>query len=227
MCWFPLRTHGRFDDLPMPVRTVCLLNVVGVVALAAAEDRLRLPDPLCVSSSFVRHTLVATGTVPAADIRATVEPAAWAQVTQTQPATDRLDLALTVARESRGSAVLTLRGAEGRVLATTKIQLVTLTSTATSGIIAEATLADKSAVFQGELVLNPHVSGLDLRFVSLGKGNTVQDGHTEWWVSSETFTPVPLTGSSWVPFRLVRPAGAKWVPYSSVLYQNGEQVGVF
>jgi len=196
---------------------------LGAGISAHAADTLTLANPLCVGSTFVRRTIVPSE----ADLRAAIQPEGWAQVAVRRLSPATVEVAITVAKGSQGQATLTLTGSDGHTVASTPVQLVTLTSTAVSGINSEVKLADGADVFLGELVLSPHVPGLDLRFVSLGKGNTVQDGRPEWWVASETFTPIPLTGASWTPFRIVRAPKAKWVPYTAALYQNGEQVGTF
>lgn len=205
------------------LRAVSSLLLAALGTAAGAVESPRLPDPLCVTPTFVRRTQV----ISATDLTATVEPPAWAQVVAKRCADNRWEVVLTVAKTSRGQALLTLRGADGAAVATTHLQVVTLTSTATSGINGELTLADKSMVFAGELVLQPHVPGLEVRFVNLSKDNTGPDGRPEWWAASETFTPIPVTGGSWTPFRIVRAPNAKWTPYSAALYQGTEQVGVF
>lgn len=223
----PLPLGESTEDPAMVTLRVLLpgLAWLALATLPAAEEAIRLQDPLCVMTTFIRHTLVATGSMPAGELTAAITPPAWGRVVARAADPTHLDLAITATQG--GDGVLTLRHPTRGEVASTRVRVVRVASTAVSGISSEATLADGSVVFQGELVLTPHVPGLDLRFISLGKGNTVQDGHDEWWVSTDQFTQVPVTGSSWIPFRIVRPPRGKWVPYTSTLYQEGEQVGAF
>jgi hypothetical protein len=104
------------------------------------------------------------------------------------------------------------------------LQVLKIQTNASKSINQVGNLPDGSDIFEGELVLTPYVPGIDVRFICLKPRNTVIDGMGERWVASETFTPVLATGHALTSFRMVRPKGEKWVPYSYILYHQGEQI---
>ena len=122
--------------------------------------------------------------------------------------------------DDQGKAI----GVELNVLRRCDLQVIKISPNTIKYIAGVDTLPDGSEVFEGELVLLPYVPGIDVRFICLKPRNTVLDGLGERWIASETFTPTPSTGNGIISFRMVRPKEDKWVPYSWVSYQNGEQL---
>jgi hypothetical protein len=123
-------------------------------------------------------------------------------------------------RDAQGQII----GTEAVVLRHWDLQVVEINTNIFKTISPVATLPDGSDVFGGEIILSPHVPGIDIRFICLNSQVIVVDGMGERWCASETFTRIPATGNSMTSFRMVRPKNAQWVPFTCLLYQDGEQL---
>lgn len=115
-------------------------------------------------------------------------------------------------------------GAEAVVLRHWDLQAVNIMPNSNTSISHVGTLPDGSNIYEGELILSPHVPGIDIRFVCLNPRITVADGLGERWFASETFTRTPSTGDSLTSFRMIEKKGDESVPYTWILYQYGEQI---
>ena len=115
-------------------------------------------------------------------------------------------------------------GVELNMLRRCDLQVVRVSPNTIEYIAGVDTLPDGSTVFEGELVIRPYAPGLDIRFVCLKPRVTVVDGLNERWIASETFTPTPSTGNGITSFRMVQPKDVKWVPFTYITYQDGEQI---
>lgn len=197
-----------------------LLPLLLAASAIAAAEPWSLPEPLCCSQGFRRRAEIATGAVPAATVQLRLTPAERFAGTLRPLDADRLELRLEAQAPGRGQ--LELLDAAGTVRLRRAIQVVALGTDSEKTIRTESRLPDGSTVFGGNLLLRPHQPGLDVRFVCLSRQVTVPDGLGERWIASETFAP-DGEGSR-TSFRMVREPGARWVPFTYILYQDGEQI---
>ena len=123
-------------------------------------------------------------------------------------------------RDARGQIV----GTEAVVLRHWDLQVVNILSNSNTSITYVGGLPDESQIYEGELILSPHVPGIDVRFVCINPRVAVVDGLSERWFASETFTRTSATGDSLTSFRMVLKKDGGSLPYTWILYQNGEQV---
>lgn len=204
------------------IHVLLLVAVLGG-PLAAVEGLAPLiPELICCSRECPRTVEVrdAANDLTGASLR--VAPATLLKPSVRVVNAHHLILSLEML--ANGSGTVELLDARSTVIARSRIQVVDLATNVAKGIGNEATLADGSEVFVGDIIMRPYVPGLDIRFVSIGKQVTVPDGLHEWWIASEAFTPTPSTGNAHVGFRMVRAPGQKWVPFTYLIYQDGVQV---
>lgn len=123
-------------------------------------------------------------------------------------------------RDTLGQTV----GTEAVTIRHWDLQVVNVMPNSNTSISHVGTLPDGSNIFEGEFILSPHVPGIDIRFVCLNPLITVADGLGERWFASETFTRTPSTGDSLTSFRMIQKKSDESVPYTWILYQNGEQI---
>lgn len=123
-------------------------------------------------------------------------------------------------RDAQGQIV----GTEAVVLRHWDLQVVNILSNSNTSITYVGGLPDESQIYEGELILSPHVPGIDVRFVCINPRVAVVDGLSERWFASETFTRTPATGDSLTSFRMVLKKDGGSLPYTWILYQNGEQI---
>ncbi len=115
-------------------------------------------------------------------------------------------------------------GTEAVVLRRWDLQVVNILSNSNTSITYVGDLPGESQIYEGELILSPHVPGIDVRFVCINPRVAVVDGLSERWFASETFTRTSATGDSLTSFRMVLKKDGGSLPYTWILYQNGEQV---
>jgi hypothetical protein len=203
-----------------------MLSLLLPVLLAASEptpEAWHLSEPLCCTTDYQRRAVVGTGDLPAGEITIEAQPAGLLTATVTALDAGRVEIHLQAKRSGQGSIALLDAGRTVRLRRT--VQVVSMTTDCEKHISTEYSLPDGTAVFKGQLILSPHVAGLDVRFACLSNQVTVPDGLSERWIASETFTPSPSGDSSETSFRMVRQPGGRWVPFSYILYQDGEQIG--
>ena len=123
-------------------------------------------------------------------------------------------------RDAQGHIV----GLEAVVIRHWDLQVVNILSNSNTSISYVGALPDESQIYEGELILSPHVPGIDVRFVCINPRVAVVDGLSERWFASETFTRTPATGDSLTSFRMVLKKDGGPLPYTWILYQNGEQI---
>jgi hypothetical protein len=204
--------------------------LVGLLLMAAggawAEDAapvIRLSDPYCITRGFARVSTIPTGTYDAATLTASLVPAGLA--TLAVRVIDAGHLELTLQALEPGNGFLQLQGPQQREVARTRVQVVSLASTATKSISRDRELADGRLVFGMWLVMRPYVPGLDVHLTCTGDHNSIPDGLREQWAATETCQQAPALGLGRLRFRMVREAAGEWVPYTISLYQDGEEVG--
>jgi hypothetical protein len=166
--------------------------------------------------------VIRTGQVAAGEITVQTQPEGLLTASCLALDAGRIELRLQATGPGRGSIELL----DGRKMVRLRrqVQVVSLTTDSTKTISTEYSLPDGTAVFKGQLILTPHLPGLDVRFACLSTTVTVADGLSERWMASETFTPSPTGDSSQTSFRMFRQPGARWVPFAFNLYQDGEQI---
>lgn len=123
-------------------------------------------------------------------------------------------------RDAQGQII----GTEVVVLRHWDLQVVNILSNSNTSITYVGDLPGESQIYEGELILSPHVPGIDVRFVCINPRVAVVDGLSERWFASETFTRTSATGDSLTSFRMVLKKDGGSLPYTWILYQNGEQV---
>lgn len=197
------------------------LAAVFACAAAAAAADLALPATLCCTADFERSLTVATGAEPSSAVTLQVEPEGLVRSALRTPDAQHLEIRMQALHDGRGRLVL--RGGDGARLAACDLQVMAITTDCERSIGTQANLPDGSAIFVGQIILRPHVPGLDIRFACLSQQVTVLDGLAERMIASETFTPMP-DGSSQTTFRMLRAPKAKWVPFTYIIYQDGEQI---
>lgn len=170
----------------------------------------------------MRRALVETGEVAAAGLTVRVLPATTLSASCRALDAHRLEIRLQALAPGRGT--LELLDARQAVRLRRNVQVMTVSSDSEKHISTEEHRADGSAVFIGQIIISPYLPGLDLRFACLTPQVQVPDGLGERWVASETFTPSPAGDSAQTTFRMIREAGARYVPFTYILYQDGEQV---
>jgi hypothetical protein len=203
-------------------RTLLLLLTVSwaVGAEPAGPPSPRLPEILYCSLDYNRRALIDVAVDPAAvSVRTTPDKQFTATVRVLSPT--QVEIRLQALKAGHG--MLELVGPEG-VLHRCRLQEVNVDTNASKSIGAVDHLPDGSTVFAGELILRPYAPGLDIRFICLSTEVTATDGLGERWMRSDSFTPTPSTGNGITSFRMVQAPNAKWVPYTYVIYQDGEQV---
>lgn len=203
-----------------------MLSLLLPVLLAASEpapEAWRLPEPVCCTKDYQRRTVIGTGDVAASEVTVQALPADLLTASCHVLDAGRLELRLQAKGPGRGTVELL----DGRktVRLRRQVQVVSMTTDCEKHISTEYTLPDGTDVFKGQLILSPHVAGLDVRFACLSTKVTVADGLSERWIASETFTPSPTGDTSETSFRMFRQPGNRWVPFTYVLYQDGEQIG--
>jgi hypothetical protein len=181
-----------------------------------------LPDPLCCTTDFIRQAVFDSGDVPAKDVTLRAEPADLLSLTTTVNDDRHVIVRLRATRPGRGS--ITFFGPGMTPMATRRVQVISFSTTVSEVIGVEGGFEDGSAVLGGEIIMSPYIRGLDLRFACLGRGVTVPDRMPESWTATETFVRSPSTGNAHMRFRMVRPANGKWVPFTWILYQDGEPI---
>lgn len=203
-----------------------MLSLLFPVLLAATEaspEAWRLPEPVCCTTDYRRRAVVGTGDLPAGEITIEAQPVELLTATVTALDAGRVEIRLQAKGSGRGS--IALLDARKTVRLRRAVQIVSMTTDCEQHISTEYSLPDGTAVFKGQLILSPHVAGLDVRFACLSNQVTVPDGLAERWIASETFTPSPSGDTSETSFRMIRQPGGRWVPFSYILYQDGEQIG--
>jgi hypothetical protein len=200
-----------------------LLMAAGGAWAVEPAPVIRLSDPYCITRGFARVSTIATGTYDAATLTASLVPAGLA--TLAVRVIDAGHLELTLQALEPGNGFLQLQGPLQREVARTRLQVVSLASTATKSISWDRKLADGRIVFGMWLVMQPYVPGLDVHFVCTGDHNSVPDGLREQWAATETCLQSPALGVGRLRFRTVLDPAGKWVPYTISLYQDGEEVG--
>lgn len=201
---------------------LCLLFPALLTASEPAPEAWRLPEPLCCSKDYQRRAVVGTGEVPASEITIQAQPAEL--LTASAKALDAGRLEIRLQAKGPGTGSIELLDARRTVRLRRQVQVVAMTTDCEKHISTEYSLPDGTEIFKGQLILTPHVAGLDVRFTCLSSKVTVPDGLAERWIASETFTPSPDGGTSETSFRMVRQPGARWVPFTYIIYQDGEQV---
>ena len=211
-----------------------VLIVVSAVTLVAVEPTSSAPAAsaplspmLYCTQGYSRKTVVDLRTlgpdaVPAVGISVRVSP--MDRFIANVRVVNESQLELRVNAQGPGAGTLELLGAKQTVLRRYRVQEVSLTTNVREAIGSVGSLPDGSAIFGGEMILRPYVTGLDIRFICLSREVTVTDGLGERWMASESFTPTPSTGNGITSFRMVRAPHAEWVPFSCMLYQDGEQI---
>ncbi len=202
---------------------VVILALSGARLVAQESAQIRVADPLCLTRVDPRTALIPTGDIPAASLRVAWSPVSLATITSR--VVDPGHLELTLQAKEPGDGILQFLDLAGKDVARTRLQVVSIRSTATKGISAERDLPDGRTIFDLWLVMQPYVPGLDIAFCLDGKGNTLPDGLRSQWVATESCPQIECNGAARMKFRIVRDANAKWVPYTYTLYQNGEEVG--
>lgn len=213
------------------MRTWCFLGsgLIGILActgsgLAAQESpQIRVADPLCLTRKHPRTALIPTGNIPAASLSVAWSPTSLAKISSR--VVDPGHLELTLQANEPGNGMLQFNDPAGKAVARTRLQVVSISSTATKSISSERDLPDGRVIFDLWLVMQPYVPGLDIAFCLDGKRNTLPDGLRSQWVATETCLQADSNGAARMKFRIVRDANGKWVPYIYTLYQNGEEVG--
>lgn len=202
-----------------------MLSLLLPVLLAASEptpEAWRLPEPVCCTTEYQRRTVIGTGDVAASTVTVQTMPADLLTASCHVLDAGRLELRLQARKPGRGTIELL----DGRttVRLRRQVQVVGMTTDCEKHISTEYTLPDGTDVFKGQLILSPHVAGLDVRFACLSTKVTVADGLPERWIASETFTPRASGDTSETSFRMFRQPGNRWVPFTYILYQDGEQI---
>ena len=113
-------------------------------------------------------------------------------------------------RDTQGQIV----GTEAVVLRHWDLQVVNILSNSNTSITYVGGLPDESQIYEGELILSPHVPGIDVRFVCINPCVAVVDGLSERWFASETFTRTSATGDSLTSFRMVLKKDGGSLPYT-------------
>ena len=208
--------------------TLAALGALGLAccgawaAETATAPPLLLPAQVCCATDYARRLVVDTAALDARTLTMAVAPAAMFTATASAPDPRHLEIRLRATTLGHGE--LTLRDAAQAVVGHALVQVVAVHTNSSRYIASEGSLPDGSIIFGGELILAPYVAGLEVRFISVHREVTVPDGLGERWTASETFVRVPSTGNGQLGFRMVMPARSKWVPYTYVVYQDGEQV---
>jgi hypothetical protein len=224
---YELRMIRIFLILFIIVESAQWLNAVEPAVEAGAagattKPQLQASSPtLYCAQDFTRRVLVNIHTpVSGISVRTTPDKRFAATVRRIDDAQVEIGLrALAI-----GFGTMELVGPDQVVLRRWQLQEVLLTTNSKESINHFGTLPDGSDIFGGELILKPYVTGLDVRFVCDSKTVTMMDGINERWIASATFTPTPSTGNAITSFRMVRPPKTKWVPFTYIMYQDGEQV---
>lgn len=201
------------------MRVACLL-VIAAIAAVAAEPAIRLPSTLWCVKGYERRLQIDLVGRSAEGLAVRADPASAVAATLRPAGAGRLELRLSASAES----AVELVDADRRSLARAAVRLIAISTDAARSISSDERLPDGSDVFFGQIILTPYALGLDVRFACLSGQVTVPDGLAERWIASETFVPSPSGDSAQTTFRMVRQPGAKWVPFTYVIYQDGEQI---
>lgn len=192
-------------------------------ALAGAEPGpWQAPDPVCCTPTFQRRLVVGTGDCPAPTVTAVVAPSSLLQATTRALDDRRLELHLRALGPGQGT--LELRDAAGTVRLRRAVQVMRISTDSDRHIAAVGTRPDGSTLFGGQIIIAPYVPGLDVRFACLNGQVLVPDGLSERWIASETFTPNADGSSAQTSFRMLQAPGGRYVPFTYILYQDGEQI---
>lgn len=203
-----------------------MLDLLLPVLIAASADTpppaWSLPEPLCCSQGYERRAVVATGDADAAGISVRVQPAGT--LAASCRALDAARVEIRLQAKAPGAGTIELLDAAHAVRLRRAVQVVAISSDSERHIATEGTRPDGSTVMTGQIIITPYQPGLEVRFACLSPRVTVPDGLAERWIASETFTPDAGGGSAQTTFRMVREPGARWVPFTYILYQDGEQI---
>ena len=204
-----------------------MLGVTVVVAavLAASEPApvpWSLPEPLACSQGYKRRVLVETGEVDAAGFTVRVLPTTTLSASSRALDAHRLEIRLLALAPGKGT--LEILDATQAVRLRRNVQVVALGTDSEKHIGSEAARPDGSVVFIGQIIMRPYLANLDVRFACLSPQVLVPDGLNERWIASETFTPSKVDDSAQTTFRMVRDPDGRWVPFTYVIYQDGEQI---
>jgi hypothetical protein len=190
---------------------------------AQESPAIRVADPLCLTRKDPRTARIPTGDIPAATLSVAWTPVSLATITSR--VVDAGHIELTLQANEPGDGILRFLDPAQKEVARTRLQVVSIRSTATKSISSERDLPDGRVIFDLWLVMQPYVPGLDIAFCLDGKRNTLPDGLRSQWAATETCIQTQSNGAGRLKFRIVRDAKGKWVPYKYTLYQNGEEVG--
>lgn len=204
--------------------TVTITIIVSAVLTAAepAPEAWAVPEPLCCSQGYERRVLVGTGELAAAGVTVRVLPATMLAATSRALDAHRLEIRLRAVAPGQGTFELVDAGQIVRLRR--QVQVMTLTTDSEKHIATEERRPDGSVVFTGQLILRPYLPGLDVCFACLNPRVKVPDGLGSSWIASETFTPNAAGDSAQTTFRMIREPGGRYVPFTYILYQAGEQI---
>ena len=199
-----------------------LLLLAAICVGASAETAFALPEPLCVGLDYARRAEVDCGGTDPATI--TVRTLPEKRFTARLRPFDGRRLELRIQARAAGEGTLELLAADGRVLAKRRLLPVEVTTDSGRHISTVGKAEDGADIFTGKLFLTPLVPGLDVRFACLAPDVLVPDGLNERWIASETFVPAADGASGGTGFRMHRAPGGRYVPFTYIIYQDGEQI---